>query len=103
MKEFKGTKGDWKAKGLIVLTDENKTICNCCLMTFLHDRRGQIVKDTQGEANAQLISASPELLEACMECIDPLTGLVYDGITKFIGNSAAYKIEQSIKKALGND
>ena len=52
------------------------------------------------KADAKLIAAAPNLLEACKLIIDQLTGLVYDGVSKQIGSEQAYKIEQAIEKAL---
>jgi hypothetical protein len=63
--EFKGTLGKWTNSGLTIMTEENKKIVGGChLMTFEHDTRGKLLPDTIGLANAKLIAASPELLEA---------------------------------------
>lgn len=87
--EFKGTKGGWKVKDssitpTICTQDENVRICN-------------ITKsDSQTEkANAQLISAAPELLEALKRLVRTIKA---EGLSKDILTARA---EQAINKALG--
>jgi hypothetical protein len=55
--------------------------------------------DDELDANCKLIQGAGDLLEACMELIDPLTGLLDDSTASIIGKERAYKIEQAISKA----
>lgn len=61
--EFKGTKGEW-------MVNENAIICNkiniavILLKNFALNADGTMSKDKEMEANAKLIAAAPDLLEA---------------------------------------
>jgi hypothetical protein len=99
MEEFKGTKGKWKAenlKGYPRFSDKPKVV----------NEDGRLIAEMGGgditrvEANAKLIAAAPELLEALQSLIDPLTGMVVDFIAQEIGSAKAYAIEKSINKSL---
>lgn len=59
MSTMKATPGPWRVDGRFVLTDHRRTlsICEC--------PRGGIRHSRVDEANALLIAAAPELLEAC--------------------------------------
>lgn len=63
MSEFKGTKGEWEAKSLTIMSNEKKVIANCNIMTFEHDRVGKRIEDKLGLNNAKLIACAPEMLE----------------------------------------
>jgi len=91
--EFKGTKGKWKSKELAVMSDTNRQICGCYIMKFTHDLRGRYISDTEGKANALLISKSPELLEAVSELIKELEFHGYNHSTAI--NNARELIKQT--------
>jgi len=63
---MKYTKGKWVAKGLHILC-EGKTgsIGQAFIMNISHDLTGKGIPDTEGEANAKLFAAAPELLKWC--------------------------------------
>jgi len=62
-KEFKGTKGEWKAVKLPYKV-------GLCTHEIQFNEDGECVTDgVYGEANAKLIAAAPDLLEACMEFV----------------------------------
>lgn len=75
--EFKGTKGDWSVDGfdltsVIVSVNEVgwKHLCRC--------NYGYVEPESHFEentANAHLIAAAPDLLDACIEALDLLDNL----------------------------
>lgn len=69
MKEFKGTKGKWglhpHASACVCLKD-GRIIANCGgYRNSVEFER----TDAENEANARLIAAAPELLNACIEAL----------------------------------
>lgn len=89
--KFKGTQGDWSAKGLHVFCD-NKRIGQSFVMTFNYDHRGKSIEDVEGEANAYLFAAAPDLLQACItlhQILEPLTK-----------NPASDKVMQQLKQGI---
>ncbi len=68
MGEFKGTKGEWKQDYQCVFIGEDHRASNFeqviarCYPSNFYDR-----SDEEAEANAQLIAAAPELLEALID------------------------------------
>ena len=90
--EFKGTKGKWeidKRASLRVVDSKGTTIANAS--SGQSGERIEIEK-----ANAKLISAAPELLEALK--------LVYGKMTAESYSEQDFdKVEQAIKKALGGE
>lgn len=103
--KFKGTKGEWLIKtsstGLFttIFTDESRVAEAGHYGEQIHPDRLEPSKE-EGIANAKLIAASPILLEALLQLIDPLTGLVYDNVANYIGKERAFKIDEAIRKAL---
>lgn len=88
MSEFKGTPGPWKVN-VIGQHWNNKSLTHL-EVTFGND--GECVCDTVYQmADANLIAAAPELLEALLDLKFKLYG----------SETASPKIEQIIKKALG--
>lgn len=60
----------------------------------------RVVAEGQYQDMKLAYDLAPELLEALKGLIDPLTGLVVDGVWKVVGGEACYNIEQAIEKAL---
>ena len=67
MKEFKGTRGEWimhpKANGNVISKDEGRVVSNC--MGYSTSINSDKARD-ENLANAKLIIAAPDLLEACI-------------------------------------
>ena len=83
--EFKGTKGEWKITG----TGEQRTMINGSSIDVWWNIGSSAVSEDEGKANAKLIAAAPDLLEA-------LQGLLLNG-----HNDKQIEISKSaIQKAL---
>ena len=83
--EFKGTKGEWKITG----TGENRIMINGSSIDVWWNLSSCDVSEDEGKANAKLIAAAPDLLEA-------LQGLLLNG-----HNDKQIEISQkAINKAL---
>jgi len=83
--EFKGTKGEWKITG----TGENRIMINGSSIDVWWNLSSSDVLEDEGKANAKLIAAAPDLLEA-------LQGLLLNG-----HNDKQIEISQkAINKAL---
>ena len=86
--EFKGTKGEWK----INKSNEISIIDNS------GDYFNELICQTNGKsgderkANAKLIAAAPDLLEACNELIELLSFHGYNNATEI------YNAKEAIKK-----
>ena len=101
MKEFKGTKGMWQYKYF----DNTRLTHSCVIYSQNGDNVCKMVrndsdsKDTE-IANAKLISAAPDLLEALQNLSD-----WYHNHIKKEGVYAPLYVEadQAIRKALGKD
>jgi hypothetical protein len=98
--EFKGTQGEWESNGLhITIKDKPyKRIGQSLLMNFNHDKRGRMIPDTEGYANAQLIATAPELLEALqhgLRLADALDNKESIAVRMFVKNAT-----KAISKAL---
>jgi len=71
MKEFKGTKGKWEVSPVWSdisewkVKTEDKVICDVRVIDLYN-------KDIEAKANAHLIAAAPELLEALNTCLHNL-------------------------------
>ena len=92
--EFKGTKGEWIIQGNFSIL-----IGHECEYLWSYSGRNANFK-SEVLANAKLIAAAPDLLDALLKLIDPQTGLVYDAVEKVTNKETCYKIEKAIEKAL---
>lgn len=91
MSGFKGTPGPWANVGGWVDAENPRRITIC--------KMGQIIKETTEQvqdANASLIAAAPELLEALLDVLNLQTrGFVV------LGEKVSTKAKSAINKALG--
>ncbi len=91
MSEFKGTPGPWSVEGSWVESD-------CRYIAEVHDFREEceIFKPVHPEsaANANLIAAAPELLEALQKLVTAMRQYEMD-----VGESAPYKHRMMMEKA----
>ena len=88
MKEFKGTKGEWKVIHEINVTSKsNRAICAC----GSYDSREKSSQDIN-KANAKLISAAPKLLEALIKMVE-WHGKYEDHECEMIGNQVLCNAE----------
>jgi len=69
MPETKHTPGPWLAEGTIQATDPER-IVGPVLYVFASGVGGECIAHTSSEANARLIAAAPELLEALHGTLD---------------------------------
>jgi hypothetical protein len=102
MKDFKGTKGEWQV---------TQTIKECFSYVRCGTKRIAEVKhykglyqfidpdDLEGIANANLISAAPELLELALL----VNGSFGGGLVMTFNEDDCNKFQQVINKALGNE
>jgi hypothetical protein len=106
--EFKGTKGEWTMYTANIPSINEATRYSIYVGTkrvalcyeWVNHNKHEHIDIKESEANAKLIAAAPDLLEALEILIDPVTGLCADHVAHYIGNDKAYKIEQAINKAL---
>jgi len=98
-REFKGTKGKWHANEVDVCDDKyGQYVADCGQSTF--------ISEDEKKANAQLIAAAPELLEALQESNELIEWLFDNG--GYTGMETAYNRtinqmndnEEAINKAL---
>ena len=89
MKEFKGTKGPWYGKDVVICNQDYARLQLGFLNTSSEERR------SVGMANALLIAAAPDLLEALQEVLYELSTAreVHDGTIR--------QADAAIAKALG--
>lgn len=86
--ETKHTKGEWKQKALYI-------ICNNKLIANIDPINGNF--SIENEANAKLISAAPELLEACKRVLKDKVNS--SGESPELRNGLRDLLESAIKKA----
>lgn len=95
MVEFKGTPGPWRVSEKVgdfihIRHDNNEPGAMSLNLTHVTARSSW---SQEAEANARLIAAAPELLEALQECL----GWVNNGMARDVHNKA----QAAIAKALG--
>jgi len=95
------TKGPWVERAYLIETESGRKVC---LINAEHARYGEPARSSlilEDDANARLIAAAPELLEACKESILQLEYLD----AKYHGTSTTaavlVRVEAAIKKAEG--
>ena len=103
MKEFKGTKGEWKAEkpkwsnGFWYVNNElnNSGAIATCYNVF------GLETDLETEANAKLIASAPELLEVLQEAVNIQKENYGNGMNTHLALSSWVKrAEKAIEKAL---
>lgn len=98
--DFKGTKGEWKQDYQCVFIGEDHRASNFeqviarCYPSNFYDR-----SDEEAEANAQLIAAAPELLEALQDILELCDLEDYHG-RLVVKDNKKQKARQAINKAL---
>lgn len=102
---MKHTKGKWKAQGLHILSEEKRQIGQTYLMNFDHDKKGHLIEDTEGEANAKLMASAPEMVELLtllgntFKVMLSSNGSSLDRIMKQDLNDLGDRIQTLVKKA----
>lgn len=100
MSEFKGTPRPWVNVGGWVDAEKSGDLSSIiCAIDSVASKNPESVND----ANAQLISAAPELLEACIRMRNQLYAAGYEGKEKSLNptEELLYQTEKAINKALG--
>ena len=90
--EFKGTKGEWKITG----TEEQRTMINGSSIDVWWNLTSSDVLEDEGKANAKLIAAAPDLLEACIHALE----MCEDSPTENDLTIMAGRLKAPINKAL---
>jgi hypothetical protein len=110
MKEFKGTKGEWKlikngVEGQFS-PPRKKFLINAIrrsLINYVETIASITTKidSEESESNAKLIAAAPDLLEALQEMLTNFPLSIPDNLNEIQQDEAIKKAEQAINKALG--
>jgi hypothetical protein len=98
----KTTPGPWMARGAEVLRDGNDLTRRAFIADC--DNHAPHILDEEGEANAQLIAAAPELLDACKKIHSLLmraTTICGDMTPRDIIESAGATLSSALYKASG--
>ncbi|MDU4943895.1 MAG: hypothetical protein E6X23_20555 [Mixta calida] len=96
MSEFKGTPGPWPGRDVHICHQDSAGL-RICFLTTSSDSRLR-----EGEANAHLIAAAPELLEALQEMVAIVKKHTYPQPDKPLSTWGRMEAaEAAIAKALG--
>ncbi len=98
MKQFKGTKGEWRAHTYGVWARKPNTITD-----IVNNPQDNIISDEEKKANCKLIAAAPDLLEVCLmfEKFDHVE--TYSKKWRKLAEKHLDMCEKAIKKALGDE
>jgi hypothetical protein len=117
IQDFKITPAPWEAIGTTIINKDNFRIADTTDTAILHkwDKTGAAhwsercnetyieLSEEEAEANAKLIAASPDLLNACLTLIQQAEVCHYqteDGFHKLTMNRAFIEIKEAVNKAI---
>lgn len=101
MKEFKGTTGEWKAVHYSPWSNKVTTVDGYEIADVYDGRCNGVFSITEAEANAQLIAAAPELLNALQALMDGVANLPPLTAIEGVLEKQYKQAEKAINKALG--
>nr|WP_154927747.1 hypothetical protein [Pantoea agglomerans] len=104
MSEFKGTPGPWEVEDntcYFSIESEGGGIGDVCMSGHVFD--GGDCLGSTSKANAYLIAAAPELLEACLRMRNQLQATGYEAEKGSLNPTKCLlaQVEEAISKALG--
>ena len=101
MEYFKGTKGKWHRSGTVVVSSDNMIeIADVWGANELPHHEWTDAQMQEAEANAQVMAAAPDLLDAAASAWIMLNDIPEEFMDDF-NKRVVNKLNQSISKALG--